>query len=83
MKRPNSPKRGYSLQEIDKSLNAIYAQHKAPNHPVFSNRVHPDTAEMSNRLNAVEKSAKPTQGEVLKNRGGVPMSQAEFKKRLG
>lgn len=83
MKRPSWGKRGYSLQEIDKSLNAIYAQHKAPNHPVFSNKANPDKAEMSTRLNAIASSEKPTQGEVLKARGGVPMSQAEFKKRLG
>lgn len=83
MKRPSWGKRGYSLQEIDKSLNAIYAAHeKAPNHPVFSNRVHPDAAEMSTRLNAVAKSEKPTVRDVLQARGGVPMSQDEFKKRL-
>ena len=83
MKRPERPKRGYSLQEIDKSLNAIYAQHQAPNHPVFSNRVHPDAGEMSTRLNAIASSEKPTVRDVLQARGGVPMSQAEFKKRLG
>lgn len=83
MKRPSWGKRGYSLQEIDKSLNAIYAQHKAPNHPVFSNRVHPDAGEMSSRLNAISSSEKPTVRDVLQARGGVPMSQAEFKKRLG
>lgn len=84
MKRPERPKRSYSLQEIGKSLDAIYAAHqKAPNHPVFSNRVHPDAGEMSNRLNAVAKSEKPTVRDVLQARGGVPMSQAEFKKRLG
>jgi len=81
MRRPGGPKRGYTLQEIDKHLNDTAANFMAqPNHPVFSGTGVQDIDKHLNRIALSTPS--PTVKEVMEARGGVPFSQEEFKNRL-
>lgn len=80
MRRPGGPKKGFTLQEIDKHLNDTAQSFMSANHPVFSGT---GFADIDAHLNRVALSTpSPTIGEVMKARGGVPFSQEEFKNRL-
>lgn len=81
MRRPGGPKKFYTYQEVDKSLNRTAQDFMAnANHPVFSGTGFADIDAHLNRIALSTPS--PTVKEVMEARGNVPFSQEEFKNRL-